>query len=133
MDKLRRETRITQYVLRMTLGLIVLVGVACQSTSASPNELRLTGVIEGTQVEVVAEVSARVVTIAAAEGERVNAGDIVVTLDEASLAVQVKQAEAAVSAAQANLAQVKAGARQEAIDAVAAAVKQPRPSVTARR
>ena len=50
---------ITQYVLRITLGLILLVGVACQSPSANPSELRLTGVIEGTQVEVVAEVGAR--------------------------------------------------------------------------
>jgi HlyD family secretion protein len=114
----------THYALRITLGFILLVSVACQSTSANPNELRLTGVIEGTQVEVVAEVSARVMTIAADEGERVNAGAVVVTLDDAALTMQVKQAEAAVSAAQANLAQVRAGTRQEAIDAAQAELKQ---------
>jgi len=115
---------VTYYALRITLGFILLVGVACQSTSSNPNELRLTGVIEGTQVEVVAEVSARVVTITADEGERVNAGAVVVTLDDAALAMQVKQAQAAVSAAQANLAQVKASTRQEAIDAAQAELKQ---------
>ncbi|MBI5563830.1 MAG: efflux RND transporter periplasmic adaptor subunit [Chloroflexi bacterium] len=124
MDKLRHETRTTQYALCITLGLMLLTSVACQSPSANPNELRLTGVIEGMQVEVVAEVSARVVTIAADEGERVNAGDVAVTLDDAALAMQVKQAEAAVSAAQANLAQVKAGTRPEAIDAAQAALRQ---------
>lgn len=115
---------ITHYVLRITVGVLLFMSVACQATSAGPNELRLTGVIEGTQVEVVAEVSARVVTIAADEGEHVNAGDIVVTLEDAALAMQVKQADAAVSAAQANLAQVKAGTRQEAIDAAGAALMQ---------
>ncbi len=115
---------ITQYVFRIMPGLLLLISSACQSSPAAPAELRLTGVIEGTQVDVVAEVSARVMTIAADEGERVNAGDIVVTLDDASLAMQVTQAEAAVSAAQANLAQVKAGTRAEAIDAAAATLQQ---------
>ncbi len=124
MDKLRHATRITHHAVRITLGLFLWLTAACQSPAAAPTELRLTGVIEGTQVEVVAEVSARVMTIAADEGERVNAGEVVVTLDDAALAMQVKQAEAAVSAAQANLAQVKASARQEAIDAAQAALKQ---------
>ncbi|MBP7686279.1 MAG: efflux RND transporter periplasmic adaptor subunit [Thermoflexales bacterium] len=124
MDKLRHATRITHHAVRITLGLFLWLTAACQSPAAAPTELRLTGVIEGTQVEVVAEVSARVMTIAADEGERVNAGEVVVTLDDAALAMQVKQAEAAVSVAQANLAQVKASARQEAIDAAQAALKQ---------
>ena len=109
---------------RITLCLLLWLAVACQSTATNPNELRVTGVIEGTQVEVVAEVSARVVSIAANEGDRVSAGDPIVTLDDAAFVVQVKQAEAAMSAAQANLAQVKAGMRQEAIDAAQAAVRQ---------
>lgn len=115
---------ITHYGLRTMLGLLLLASNACQSTPAVATELRLTGVIEGTQVDVVAEVSARVVKIAVDEGERVNAGDIVVRLDDASLAMQVTQAEAALSAAQANLAQVRAGARSEAIEAAAATLKQ---------
>ena len=75
-------------------------------------------------MEVVSEVSARVIDITADEGDRVTAGDTLVVLDDATLAVQVKQAEAAVSAAEANLAQVKAGTRAEAIDAAQAAVAQ---------
>jgi HlyD family secretion protein len=134
----KHGTRITHHAPRITLpasrilhlasciplGLLLWVAVACQPIAANPNELRVTGAIEGSQVEVVAEVSARVVSIAADEGERVSAGDPIVTLDDAAFAVQVKQAEAAVSAAQANLAQVEAGARQEAIDAAQAAVRQ---------
>ncbi len=116
--------RTTHYVLRITLSLLILSSVACQPTSADPTALRLTGVIEGTRVEVVAEVSARVIDIAADEGERVTAGDPIVTLDDATLAVQVKQAEAAVSVTEANLAQVRAGARAEAIAAAQAAVTQ---------
>jgi hypothetical protein len=47
-----------------------------------------------------------------------------VTLDDAALRAQVKQAQAALSAAEANLAQVKAGTRREAIEAAEAAAQQ---------
>lgn len=125
------HSRTTHHALRhthhapgLTLGLLLWLAVACQPIAANPNELRVTGVIEGTQAEVVAEVSARVVNIAVNEGDRVSAGDPIVTLDDAAFAVQVKQAAAAVSAARANLAQVEAGTRREAIDAAQAAVRQ---------
>jgi multidrug resistance efflux pump len=96
---------------------------ACQSR-AEANALRFSGVVEATQVKVVPEVGGRIVEITADEGDSVNAGQVLVKLDEAALQVQVKQAQAAVSAAQANLAQVKAGARKEEMDAAQAALRQ---------
>jgi HlyD family secretion protein len=89
-------------------------------------QLRLDGVIEGQQVAVVAEISGRVVELMADEGEAVRAGDVLARLDDAELQVQVKQAQAARSAAQARLAQVKAGARSQDIAVARAALDRAR-------
>jgi multidrug resistance efflux pump len=71
-----------------------------------------------------AEVGGRISDIAVDEGDAVTLGQPIVTLDDAALQAQVKQAQAALSAAEANLAQVKAGARPEVIDAAEAALQQ---------
>jgi HlyD family secretion protein len=76
------------------------------------------------QVNVVSEIGGRIMGIAVDEGDSVALGEPIVTLDDAALHAQVKQAEAALSAAEASLAQVKAGTRQEAIDAAEAALQQ---------
>ena len=103
---------------------VILLAPACQSNAASETHLKLSGAIEATQVDVVAEVGGRVIEMAADEGDAVEVDQAVVKIDDASLAVQVKQAAAALAAAEANLAQVKAGARREAIQAAEAAVTQ---------
>jgi len=97
---------------------------ACQVNGANAHTLRLSGVIEATQAKVIAEVGGRIVEITADEGDSVTAGQILARVDDAALQTQVKQAQAAVSAAEANLAQVKAGARSEEIAAAQAALAQ---------
>jgi HlyD family secretion protein len=84
----------------------------------------LNGVIEATQATVVAEAGGRVVEVAADEGDTVEMGQALVKLDDAVFQVQVKQAQAALGAAEANLRQVKAGARSEEIAAARAALTQ---------
>jgi HlyD family secretion protein len=108
------------YALLVTLLLVT----ACQSNGSTAPANRFSGVIEGTKVNVVTEIGGRIASLMADEGDTVTVGQSIVTLDEAALASQVKQAQAAVSAAEANLAQVKAGSRAEAIEAAAAAVQQ---------
>ena len=126
MDKLRYVSSITHHASRVLFCLLLATLLACQSAAPSSSELRLTGSVEGTQVEVVAEVGGRVTAISVAEGDSVRAGDPIIHLDDAALTAQVMQAAAAVSAAEANLAQVKAGTRAEAIAAAEAAVQQAR-------
>jgi multidrug resistance efflux pump len=116
-----RILRLTPCILPLA-SCIVLVS-ACQP-SANGNILRFSGVIEGTQASVIAEMGGRVIELAADEGDTVQAGQVVARLDDAVLDVGVKQAQAAVSAAEANLAQVKAGARSEEIAAAEAALTQ---------
>ena len=112
--------RRSRYALLVTLLLVA----ACQSNSSTAPANRFSGVIEGTKVTVMTEIGGRVAGLAADEGDTVTAGQPIATLDEAALTSQVKQAQAAVSAAEANLAQVKAGSRVEAIEAAAAALQQ---------
>ncbi len=115
--------RNTQYALRMLLVFVAILASGCQANSGS-NTLVLNGVIEATQATVVAEVGGRVVEITADEGDAVEMGRALVRLDDATFQVQVKQAQAGVSAAEANLAQVKAGARSQEIVAAQAALAQ---------
>ncbi len=116
-------SRITHHVSSILLiGLITLVP-ACQS-SANGTTLRFSGVIEGAQAAVVAEMGGRVIELAADEGDAVQAGQVLARLDDAALQVQVKQAQAAVRAAEADLAQVQVGARSEEIAAAQAALTQ---------
>ena len=106
---------------------VLLVGfllAACQANNGAAQSNRYSGVIEGTKVSVVAEVGGRITDIAVEEGEAVTAGQPVVTLDDAVLVSQVQQAQAALAAAEANLAQIKAGTRAETIQAAKAAVQQ---------
>jgi HlyD family secretion protein len=107
----------------LVLAFCTLLISACQSNNQA-SELGYSGVIEATQVKVVAEVGGRILELGADEGDAAEAGQVLVKLDEAALQAQVKQAQAAVSAAQANLAQVKAGTRKEEIDAAQAALRQ---------
>ncbi len=97
---------------------------ACQATSGSATSQRFNGVLEGTKANVVTEIGGRITNIAVDEGEAVKQGQPLVTLAGEELQAQVKQAQAALSAAEANLAQVKAGTRQEAIDAAEAVLQQ---------
>jgi HlyD family secretion protein len=124
MKNLLRNT----YCVRRRRNLVFLVtllfGAACQPNGSSNANDRFNGVLEGIKANVVTEVGGRITNIAADEGDAVTQGQPLVTLDDAALQAQVKQARAALSAAEANLAQVKAGTRREAIDAAEAAVQQ---------
>lgn len=112
-----------QYALRTTLACLAILGSACQANDKS-STLVLSGVIEATQAAVVGQVGGRVIEITADEGDTVQLGQPLVRLDDATFQVQVRQAQAGVSAAEANLAQVKAGPRSEEIAAAQAKLAQ---------
>lgn len=74
---------------------------ACQS---SQNEqLSGSGTLSAVQVNVVPEVSGKIVEVLAKEGETVAEGDLLMRLDDEIIAAQVAQAQAAVQAAEATL------------------------------
>ncbi|MFN8470845.1 MAG: efflux RND transporter periplasmic adaptor subunit [Anaerolineae bacterium] len=73
------------------------------------------GYVEATQVDVASEVAGRITKIGGAEGNTVAPGDVLITLDTALKDAEIKQAEAAVATAKAQLDRAKVGARTEDI------------------
>lgn len=80
-----------------------------------PRTLFGNGVIEATEVEVSAKVSGNIVSLEVREGDSVREGQVIAALDREELEGQVEQAEGALRAAQAALAELRAGTRSEEI------------------
>jgi multidrug resistance efflux pump len=78
------------------------------------------GFIEGEEVRIASEVGGTIAEIAVSEGDEVEAGQVLVRLDDALLQTRRGEALAAVTAAEANLARVRAGARSAELSAARA-------------
>ncbi|AOH34952.1 HlyD family secretion protein [Luteimonas sp. JM171] len=85
----------------------------------SPADL-VQGMADADSVNVSAKVTARVAALRVAEGERVEAGQLLFELDSPEVAAKRRQAEAALAAAQAQADKAEAGAREEDIRAAEA-------------
>jgi len=81
-----------------------------------PLGLVASGFIEAEEASVTTELGGRIVALFADEGDEVEQGEILVQLDDALLLSQIQIAEAELRVAEAILAQVKAGVRQETLD-----------------
>ncbi len=92
----------------------LLLLVAC-SEEAPSDRLRVSGHVEATETRIAPEAGGRILTLTVREGDRVQPGQVVMTLDtrDAQLAIQRARAEAAAAEAQLRLAM--AGARAEDI------------------
>lgn len=84
-------------------------------TAAPANQIAGNGTIETTEVDVTAQVPGKVATLPVREGDSVRAGALIATLDSSALDVQVQQATEALRAAEAQLAELRAGTRPEDI------------------
>jgi HlyD family secretion protein len=86
--------------------------------------LEISGSIEGVDVAIVSEFGGQIVGLHADEGDTVQDGQVLVELDTSLLYAQMAQAQAAVAAARANLANVEAGTHPGEIMAAEAALQQ---------
>ncbi len=111
------------------IGLILVVVIAAggfwlwqsqTATAAAEDDLEATGVIEARTVNLAPEVGGQVLELWAEEGQRVSAGQPLLRLDDTLLVAQREQILAAVQAAEAQLALLEAGARDEQITAAEA-------------
>lgn len=82
------------------------------------------GFIEAVQVDIASELGGQIAAIPVEEGDEVKAGDILIELDSDTLDAQIREAEAALDAAEAQLERVKAGTRPEQIRQAEAVVAQ---------
>lgn len=108
-------TQITQTkrkkALAVTLGVIAL-GVGC-AEAAPTDRVRVSGHVEATEVRLAPEVGGRVLTLAAKEGDRIEPGQTVLTLDTRDIALAIDRATAERAVAAAQLRVVQAAARPE--------------------
>jgi HlyD family secretion protein len=98
---------------------IVALALAC-AAKAPADRVRATGQVEATDVHVAAQVGGRLVELRVAEGDRVNAGDVVARLDTADAQLALARVRAERAQADAQLRLLLAGARPEDIRQAAA-------------
>ncbi len=102
----------------------LLVRAGQQPAAGGEPETLASGSIEGVEVAIVSETGGQIVDLTVDEGDEVAAGQALVQLDTRTLEAQQAQARAAVAAAEANLANVRAGTHPAQILAAEAALDQ---------
>jgi multidrug efflux pump subunit AcrA (membrane-fusion protein) len=89
-----------------------------------PEGLAASGFVEADEASVTTELGGRIVRLHADEGDEVNAGDVLVELDDSLLLAQIEMAEADLAVAETMLAQIRAGVQEETMDHARSLVKQ---------
>jgi HlyD family secretion protein len=109
--------------LLLVLGLAYAYGGRLFGAGNGKPVVSVTGTIEAIQVDVSARIAGRITERPVNEGDRVVAGQVLVRLDEAELAAEVRRQEAAVRTAQSTLNDLVAGARREEMEDARAALQ----------
>jgi HlyD family secretion protein len=107
----------------LVLGLAYAYGGRLFGPGGGKPVVSVTGTIEAIQVDVSAKIAGRIVARPVNEGDRVALGQLLVRLDEAEQAADVRRQEAAVRTAQSTLNDLVAGARLEELEDARAAVQ----------
>jgi HlyD family secretion protein len=97
------------------LSLAIMLFAAACADDTPDNTLRVSGHVEATEVHVASEVGGRILELRAAEGDRLNRGDLVAKLDTRDTELQIQRARAERATAVAQLHLVEAGSRVEDI------------------
>ena len=98
---------------RLVLPVIVLAA-ACTEQPPS-DRLRVSGHVEATETRLAPEVGGRILTLTVKEGDRVQPGQTVLTLDTRDVELAINRAKAEQASAEAQLRLVQAGSRIEDI------------------
>ncbi len=103
---------------------------AC-APAGDPNQLRVSGHVEATEVRLAPEMGGRVLTLDVKEGDRVEAGARILTLDATDLTLAIERAKTEKAAAEAQLRLVRVSARPEDIRQAEAQVEAAKAEVPA--
>jgi HlyD family secretion protein len=107
----------------VALFLALIAGLAC-SGNGPKDAISASGTIEAVEVNVASKVSGQILELAVGEGTRVRPGERLASIDHATSDIQLRQAEAGVQLAEAQLALLVKGARTEDIRQAEAALDQ---------
>ncbi len=106
------------------IGLVLILVLAACGGRNEANEIVLTGSVESDPVRLSPLVGGRLLEINAVEGAKVKAGDVIARIDATDLELQLRQSETGLRAAEAQLALILKGARNEDLAAAREQVTQ---------
>jgi HlyD family secretion protein len=117
---------------RVMVFLLTIVSAACKD-EPPPNQVRVSGHVEATEVRLAPEVGGRIVAFNMKEGDRVDAGTVILRLDTRDAELTIDRARAEQRAAEAQLRLLQAGSRREDIRQAEAQAQAARDEVQAAR
>ena len=117
---------------RMLIVCVALCAAAC-SEETPADRLRVSGHVEATETRVAPEAGGRILTLTVKEGDRVEPGQVLMTLDTRDAQLAIQRARAEQAAADAQLRLVMAGARVEDVRQAQSQVDTARAEVAAAR
>ena len=119
--------------MRVAIPIVLLISVVGCSEKPPENEVRASGHVEATDVRLAPEIGGRIVLLAVKEGDRVEAGTVVLKLDNRDYELAVQRARADHSQAEAQLRLLQAGSRREDISQAQAQAQATRDELGAAR
>lgn len=117
---------------RFTIFPLLLLAAACSEEPPS-DRIRVSGHVEATETRLAPEVGGRILTLTVKEGDRVEQGQTILTLDTRDTELAINRAKAERAAAEAQLRLVLAGSRNEDIRQAEAQAESLRSEVAAAR
>lgn len=109
---------------------IALLAVGC-AEPAPTDRIRVSGHVEATETRIAAEAGGRILTLSVKEGDRVQQGQPILTLDTRDAQLAIDRAKAERAAAEAQLRLVQAGARVEDVRQAQAQIETAKTEVAA--
>ena len=97
---------------RYLVFMLTALAAAC-ADEVPTDRIRVSGHVEATETRIAPEAGGRILTLTVKEGDRVQAGQVVMTLDTRDVQLSIQRAQAERAAADAQLRLVMAGARVE--------------------
>lgn len=106
-----------------TLAALLTAATAGCHAAPPASDVRVSGQVEATEVQLAPDVGGRIVELRVSEGDRIAAGDVIARLDVRDTELQIRRANADRAAADAQLRLLQAGSRPEDVRQAEAQVK----------
>ena len=128
----RISSTLTHFPLSGVLSCLVLAASAC-ATPPPSDRVRASGHVEATETRLAPDAGGRILTLALKEGDRVEAGQTILTLDPKDAELAIRRARADRAQAEAQLRLVQAGPRSEDVRQAESQIEIARTDVSAAR